>query len=162
MSTVGFRPPAKPNFTVVTLTTPPLRLIAENPGTGVQDLFADLARRLGTEGIQPLIIPTSPQRVIRRTARGHSARSADADRVRRRAVARPIPVGRDLPTARLSVASAARTDTARNEGVPSLFVVTNGAADVDGDQQLDLGQAILHGMSRVINNECPNIPLSGD
>ncbi len=48
----------------------------------------------------------------------------------------------------------------RREGVPRLCVITNGATDVANDQQLDLGQAILHGMSRVINNECPNIPLS--
>lgn len=47
----------------------------------------------------------------------------------------------------------------KREGVPRLFVVTNGAADVAGDQSLDLGQAILHGMARVINNECPNVPL---
>ena len=47
----------------------------------------------------------------------------------------------------------------KREGVPRLFVVTNGAAGVAGDQPLDLGQAILHGMARVINNECPNVPL---
>lgn len=44
--------------------------------------------------------------------------------------------------------------------VPRLFVVTNGAAGVDGDEQLDLGQAILHGMSRVIRNECPHVPVT--
>jgi hypothetical protein len=43
----------------------------------------------------------------------------------------------------------------KREGVPRLFVVTNGAAGVAGDQALDLGQAILHGMARVIKNECP-------
>ncbi len=48
----------------------------------------------------------------------------------------------------------------KREGVPRLFVVTNGAAGVAGDKDLDLGQAILHGMARVINNECPNIPLT--
>lgn len=48
----------------------------------------------------------------------------------------------------------------KREGVPRLCVVTCGAAGVAGDRQLDLGQAILHGMSRVINNECPNIPLT--
>ncbi len=46
------------------------------------------------------------------------------------------------------------------EGVPRLFVITNGAANVEGDRQLDLGQAILHGMSRVISNECPQVPLT--
>ncbi len=48
----------------------------------------------------------------------------------------------------------------RREGVPRLCVVTNGVAAVAGDQHLDLGQAILHGMARVIKNECPNIPLT--
>lgn len=48
----------------------------------------------------------------------------------------------------------------RNEGVPRLCVITRGAAGLDDDRPLDLGQAILHGMSRVINNECPNIPLA--
>ena len=48
----------------------------------------------------------------------------------------------------------------KRQGVPRLCVVTNGAAGVAGDQQLDLGQAILHGMGRVINNECPNVPLT--
>ena len=47
----------------------------------------------------------------------------------------------------------------KRQGVPRLCVVTNGAAGVAGDQQLDLRQAILHGMGRVINNECPNVPL---
>jgi acyl transferase domain-containing protein len=48
----------------------------------------------------------------------------------------------------------------KREGVPRLCVVTNGAAGVAGDAHLDLGQATLHGMARVINNECPNIPLT--
>ena len=48
----------------------------------------------------------------------------------------------------------------KREGVPRLSLVTSGAAGVPGDEQLDLGQAILHGMMRVINNECPNIPMT--
>lgn len=48
----------------------------------------------------------------------------------------------------------------KREGVPRVFVVTNGAAGVTGDEHLDLGQATLHGMVRVIKNECPNIPLA--
>jgi acyl transferase domain-containing protein/NADPH:quinone reductase-like Zn-dependent oxidoreductase/surfactin synthase thioesterase subunit/NADP-dependent 3-hydroxy acid dehydrogenase YdfG len=48
----------------------------------------------------------------------------------------------------------------RREGVPRLCVVTRGGAGVAGDPQLDLGQAVLHGMARVINNECPNVPLT--
>ncbi|WP_068136331.1 type I polyketide synthase [Roseimaritima ulvae] len=48
----------------------------------------------------------------------------------------------------------------KREGVPRFCVVTNGATAVSDDKSLDLGQAILHGMSRVINNECPSIPLA--
>lgn len=48
----------------------------------------------------------------------------------------------------------------RREGVPRLFVVTSGAAGAVGDHRLDLGQAILHGMARVIHNECPNVPVT--
>ncbi|HQX50148.1 MAG TPA: SDR family NAD(P)-dependent oxidoreductase, partial [Planctomycetaceae bacterium] len=48
----------------------------------------------------------------------------------------------------------------RRQGVSRLFVVTNGAASTDSDISLDLGQSILHGMARVINNECPNVPIA--
>jgi acyl transferase domain-containing protein/surfactin synthase thioesterase subunit/NAD(P)-dependent dehydrogenase (short-subunit alcohol dehydrogenase family)/acyl carrier protein len=48
----------------------------------------------------------------------------------------------------------------KREGVPRLFLVTNGAAGVTGDRNLDLGQATLHGMARVVRNEGPNIPLT--
>ncbi len=48
----------------------------------------------------------------------------------------------------------------RREGVPRVFIVTNGAGGVPEDTSLDLGQATLHGMARVIKNECPNIPLT--
>jgi len=48
----------------------------------------------------------------------------------------------------------------KREGVPRLCVVTSGAVGVAGDPELDLSQAILHGMSRVIRNECPNVPVT--
>lgn len=48
----------------------------------------------------------------------------------------------------------------RREGVPRVYVLTNGAGGVMLDQQLDLGQAILHGMTRVIRNECPQVSLT--
>ena len=48
----------------------------------------------------------------------------------------------------------------KREGVPRLFVVTNGAAGAASDTDLDLGQAVLHGMARVITNECANVPLT--
>ncbi len=47
----------------------------------------------------------------------------------------------------------------KREGVPRVFVVTSGAAGVVGDRDLDLGQATLHGMTRVIRNECANVSL---
>ncbi len=46
------------------------------------------------------------------------------------------------------------------ECVSRLCVVTSAAAGAAGDRQLDLGQAVLHGMMRVINNECPNMPCA--
>ena len=48
----------------------------------------------------------------------------------------------------------------RRQAVPRVVLVTCGAAGVAGDRQLDLGQAILHGMRRVINNELANVPLT--
>ncbi|MBX9679350.1 MAG: SDR family NAD(P)-dependent oxidoreductase [Gemmataceae bacterium] len=48
----------------------------------------------------------------------------------------------------------------KREGVPRFYLITNGAGGVPGDEQLDLGQAVLHGMTRVINNECANIPMT--
>ena len=41
-----------------------------------------------------------------------------------------------------------------------LYIVTNGAAGMAGDARLDLGQATLHGMARVINNECVSVPVT--
>lgn len=46
------------------------------------------------------------------------------------------------------------------EAVPRFYLVTRNAAGVRGDKQLEMGQAVLHGMMRVINNECPNIPMT--
>jgi NADPH:quinone reductase-like Zn-dependent oxidoreductase/NADP-dependent 3-hydroxy acid dehydrogenase YdfG len=45
-------------------------------------------------------------------------------------------------------------------GVPRLCLVTNGTAGLPSEDHLDLSQAILHGMSRVIRNECPQVPLT--
>lgn len=46
------------------------------------------------------------------------------------------------------------------EGAPNLTVVTNGAGGVSGDRRMNLEQAILHGMARVVKNECPQINLT--
>ena len=66
------------------------------------------------------------------------------------------------PTAQQSRPAATRSDVAQAGGVPRLFVVTNGAAGVPGDRQLDLGQAILHGMARVIKQRMPQYAADGD
>lgn len=47
----------------------------------------------------------------------------------------------------------------QRQGVSTLGIVTRSAAGVADDQRLVLGDAILHGMARVIRNECPQAPL---
>ncbi|MFL5245248.1 MAG: SDR family NAD(P)-dependent oxidoreductase [Gemmataceae bacterium] len=47
----------------------------------------------------------------------------------------------------------------KRQGVSHVHLITRGVAAAVGDTHLNLGQAILHGMARVIKNECPNIPL---
>lgn len=48
----------------------------------------------------------------------------------------------------------------KREAVPRVYIVTNCAAGAPDDRHLDLAQAILHGMVRVINNECANVPIT--
>lgn len=48
----------------------------------------------------------------------------------------------------------------KREGVPRVFVVTKGAAGVPADATMNLGQALLHGLARVIRNECPSVSLT--
>lgn len=120
----------------------------------------ELAARLAAEGIQPRIIRSDD-------TRGLDELLADVPLDRRTLIVfasglKTFTAGwkglAECPAVP-SLLQLAQTLHQR-EGVPRLFVVTNGAADVTGDQQLDLGQAILHGMSRVIKNECPNVPLT--
>ncbi len=120
----------------------------------------ELAARLAAESIQPLLIPFGETRQFdellanvpldRRTlivfAAGLSSIPADWKGL---AHCPAVPL-------LLQLAQTLQ----KREGVPRLFVVTNGAAGVPGDQHLDLGQAILHGLARVINNESPNVPLT--
>lgn len=130
-------------------------LIAD--ATGVAD---ELAARLFAEGIQPLIVRFDD-------TRGLDELLANVPLDRRTLIVfaaglKTFDSGwnglADCPAVP-SLLQLAQT-LHKREGVPRLFVVTNGAAGVSGDQQLDLGQAILHGMSRVIKNECPNVPLT--
>jgi len=130
-------------------------LIADESG-----IARELAMRLTRENIKPFVIPFGDQRDLRqllaevtldrRTLIVFAAGLATGD-FEWKGLARCPFVS--------SLLTLAQTLKER-EGVPRLFVVTNGAAGVAGDQQLDLGQAVLHGMSRVIRNECPNVPLA--
>ena len=147
-------------------------------------LFADdvgvadeLATRLAAEGVQTLMIRSDETRGLdelladvpldRRTTIVFAAGMKTIVDGRTGTLARRWPEdGQECPSykglsdcpAVPSLLKLAQT-LHKREGVPRLFVVTNGAAGVAGDQSLDLGQAILHGMSRVIRNECSNVPL---
>ena len=130
-------------------------LIAD--GAGVAD---ELAARLHAEGIRSLLLHANPQSSF-------DALLADVPLDRRTLIVFLAGLNSEASTWQgldqcaaapmfLQLAQAIQ----KREGVPRLFVVTNGAAGVAGDSHLDLGQAILHGMARVIKNECPNVPLT--
>ncbi len=146
-------------------------LIADPSGLSDQ-----LATRLAAEGIKPRLILSDDQR-------GFDELLADVPLDRRTLIvfAAGMSCSRTRESSDRSLTTSATSDFGyqgladcpavpsllqlaqtllKREGVPRLFVVTNGTAGVDGDQQLDLGQAILHGMSRVIRNECPQVPLT--
>jgi phthiocerol/phenolphthiocerol synthesis type-I polyketide synthase C len=128
----------------------------------------ELADRFEAENIKPLIVPPSEELgfdelladvpLDRRTsivfAAGLPPNAMQADRL-----SDADWNGLEKCPAVPSLLQLAQT-LLKREGVPNLFVVTNGAAGVDGDQHLDLSQAILHGMARVIRNECPQAPLT--
>ncbi len=130
-------------------------LIADAAGVA-----AELAGRLAAENIQPLLIPFGESRQLdelladlpldRRTlivfAAGLSSVPSDWKGLA------------ECPAVPLLLQLAQTLH--KREGVPRLVVVTNGAAGVPGDRHLDLGQAILHGLARVIRNECPRVPLT--
>lgn len=133
------------------------RAVLIGDASGVAD---ELAARFAAEDIQPLVIRRDDSRDLdelladvpldRRTLIVFAAGLTTVDSEWTELA--------DCPAVR-SLLQLAQT-LHKREGVPRLFVVTNGAAGVAGDQPLDLGQAILHGMSRVIRNECPNVPLT--
>ncbi len=151
-------------------------LIADASGVAVE-----LATRLAAEGIQPRIIPFGDNRELdelladvpldRRTlivfaaglsrsrTRESSDRSLTTSATTSSATTNSDWQGLAACPAVPSLLQLAQT-LHKREGVPRLCVVTNGAAGVTTDELLDLGQAILHGMSRVIQNECPNVPLA--
>ena len=48
------------------------------------------------------------------------------------------------------------------DAAASLYILSNGAAGVPGDEHLDLGQATLHGIAQagLIKNECVSMPVT--
>ncbi|MCH8149690.1 MAG: SDR family NAD(P)-dependent oxidoreductase, partial [Planctomycetes bacterium] len=135
-------------------------IVPEVQGPDEEKIIAELATRLHAEGVHPLIIHAGPEDSFdemladipldRRTLIVFAAGLSRCESVWRGLAECPY-----VPSL-LHLAQSLH----RNEGVPRLCVVTRGAAGLDGDQQLDLGQAILFGMARVISNECPNVPLA--
>jgi acyl transferase domain-containing protein/surfactin synthase thioesterase subunit/NAD(P)-dependent dehydrogenase (short-subunit alcohol dehydrogenase family) len=134
-------------------------LIAAPASSGGEGVASDLAERLTAEGIQTRTVRFGP-------GDSFDERLADMALDRRTMIvflaglsAASIWEGlEDCPfvPALLQLGKTLR----KREGVPRLYVVTSGAAGVAGDRNLNLGQAILHGMARVINNECANVPLT--
>lgn len=47
----------------------------------------------------------------------------------------------------------------QSQAVPRFAIVTRGAVGLPGDGPLHLEQATLHGMARVLMNECPSVPV---
>src|SRR5207248_2906777 len=135
-------------------------LIADSCGVSVE-----LAKRLASDGIKPLVISaagyssyddllaevTLDRRTLIVFAAGLARHGGSPESAAWKGLAHYPAV-----PALLSLAQTLH----KREAVPRVFVVTNGAAGVSGDAQLDLGQAILHGMARVIKNELPNMPLT--
>ncbi len=128
--------------------------------TDESGIGAELVTRFTAEGIQPLSIPFGDSRRLDKVL-------ADVPLDRRTLIVFAAGLSRrDAGWHGLSCCPAiplflqfAQTLQGR-EGVPRLFVVTNGAAGTASDKSLDLGQAILHGMARVITNELPSVPLT--
>ncbi len=151
--------------TAVLITTP--HSSSNRRGEGREGVLSHLAARLTAEGIATHTIRFGPEDsydecladvvLDRRTmivfAAGLSAVSAQGG------TATYVWKGLDDCPFVPSLLQLAQT-LQKREGVPRLFVVTNGAAGATGDTDLDLGQAVLHGMARVINNECANVPLT--
>ncbi|MDA1052331.1 MAG: SDR family NAD(P)-dependent oxidoreductase [Planctomycetota bacterium] len=127
---------------------------------GGEKLAAELAKRLVSEGIQPRIVYINSQD-------SYDELLAD-NRLDRRTLMVFAPGLARCQSGWKGLANFSYIPSLlrlaqmlhKREGVPRLCLVTNGAAGLGGDQQLDLGQAILHGMSRVIRNECPQVPLT--
>jgi acyl transferase domain-containing protein len=130
-------------------------LVADAVGVCVE-----LAERLAAEGVRPRLVRASPadsfdelladvpldRRCLIVFAAGLSRASAEPRSWGGLAACPAVPLLMQLVQTIL-----------KREGVPRLVVVTNGAAGLDADR--DLGQAALHGMTRVVRNECANVPL---
>ncbi len=135
-------------------------IVSDRQGPNEKNLVAELATRLEADGVQPRVIPVNRDD-------SYDELLADIPLDRRTLIVFAAGLSQDnagwqglanCPSVPLLLQLAQMLH--RHEGVPRLCLVTNGAAGVDADRQLDLGQAILHGMARVITNECPNVPLT--
>jgi len=135
-------------------------IVSDAQGPNEQKAVAELATRLQADGVRPRVIPVNPDDSFDELL-------ADIPLDRRTLIVFAVGLSQDnacwqglanCPSVPSLLQLAQMLH--RCEGVPRLCVVTNGAAGVDGDQHLDLGQAVLHGMARVINNECPNVPVT--
>jgi NADPH:quinone reductase-like Zn-dependent oxidoreductase len=137
-------------------------LIADQAGVAAQ-----LAHRFASENIDPLLVPFDETASL-------DGRLAEVPLDRRTLIV--FAPGLDEARSGRSVVESGWNGLAhchwvpgllqlaqllqRRHGVPRLCVVTNGAAGAPGDSRLNLGQAILHGMARVIKNEIPNVRLT--
>ena len=153
-------------------------IVSDRQGTNEKKLVAELATRLEADGVQPRVVPVNrvdsydellaDVPLDRRTLIVFAAGLMTNESRRTGTLARRTSDDgqecpsytrlADYPAIPLLLQLAQMLH--RREGVPRLCIVTNGAAGVGGDRQLDLGQAVLHGMARVITNECPNVPLT--
>lgn len=123
-------------------------------------LTTQLAERFAADNIQPLVVPFDDVKRL-------DERLADVPLDRRTLIVFAAGLADRRPgwtrladnSCVLSLLQLAQI-IHRRQGVPRLFVVTTGATGFLHDDPLDLGQAVLHGMARVINNECPNVLLS--
>jgi acyl transferase domain-containing protein/NADPH:quinone reductase-like Zn-dependent oxidoreductase/surfactin synthase thioesterase subunit len=133
-------------------------LIADELGVA-----AKLAEQLAADGIRPMLLHACPNdsfdELLQDVPLDRRTLMVFAAGLRRGTDSLADPLLGPARSACATLLSLAQT-LHRREGVPRLCLVTSGAGGVAGDTHLDLSQATLHGMARVINNECPNIPLT--
>lgn len=135
-------------------------IVSKQLGEAETLAISTVASRLESEGIKPVLIPCGPDDSFEELL-------SDLHLDRRMLLVFAVGLSKgNSGWGGLSACPAVPTllhlaqTLHKKEGVPRLCVVTNGATHVKDDKSLDLGQSILHGMTRVINNECPNVPVT--